>query len=493
MSLAALARKVAAAQDAAPLVFDLTKACSNDNGVVHLKQLALARDLSKRIAACCGRRAGKSTGIVARAIDVCCSIPGAQVYYCTKSFRWAADTIVEPILKPMLKRAGMPVGDFVHEDLQDLTYAFPNGSRIFFLACDDLGDITKFNGKKMQLCIVDEMQDLREEVLIEFLTVVVKYCLYDYDGTLILAGIPSEAPVGYWFKAWGNAAYTKHSFTAYDNPLRTKEETDAWVAAECAERGVTVEDPLIQRSIFAAWVPMTDWLAYKYDSLKNGEGCRFFRQVTKDTVGWRFAIGVDTGSIDRMAIVVIGQSRRDPGVHLVDEWVTGRGADLDFTAIVNQLLAYRTRYRPTSWFIDPAHAGKPLMAELRNRHGFPVDMAAKKTELKGEVDLVNDGLRRGEIKIPPESDVAADMLMTTWDKDKAATNLWAYSTSHHPDPSEAFRYAYKGIYANWYKTPDTRSDEQKLLDDEAALMDRRAGNRSDDDAGEQFMPENPYR
>src|SRR5215831_9055865 len=165
----------------------------------HLRQLALARDPRKRIAACCGRRGGKSTALCARALDVAMTVDAAQVYYCSKSHTWARDTIIEPILRPMLEGHGFRENVDYHEDRADLVFSFPNGSRIFFLAADDLGDIKKFNGKRMHLCIVDEMQDLNEEVLVEFLGVIVKYCLYDYDGTLILAGIPSAAPVGYWW------------------------------------------------------------------------------------------------------------------------------------------------------------------------------------------------------------------------------------------------------------------------------------------------------
>ncbi len=463
-------------------MFSIEDACG-----AHLKQLALARDPAKRIAACCGRRAGKSTALCARAVDLCTTTPNATVYYCTKSYTWARNTIVEPILRPMLSKAGI----VVHEDKAELVYTFSNGSKLFFLAADDLGDIKKFNGKKMHLCIVDEMQDLSEDVLEEFLTVIVNYCLYDYDGTLILAGIPSEAPAGYWFKTWGNKAYSKHTFTAFDNPLRRPEETQRWVDSECAEHGVTPTHPLIQRSVFAVWVPMTDWLAYKYDPLRNGTDCKFFRAVTKDTTGWRFAVGVDTGSIDRTAIVVIGQSRHDPATHLVDEWVTGHGADLDFSAIVNQLLAYRRIYQPQMWFFDPAHAGKPLMAELRNRHGFPMEMSATKSQFKGQVELVNDGLRQGKIKIPPESEVASDMMRTVWDKDLALRNRWEYSPVWHPDPAEAFRYAYQGIYATWFKEPDKRTPEEKARDEEAAGMDERVRSNLDRDIQADEVDETP--
>jgi hypothetical protein len=487
----ALKREIKRRALLAPEPFDLEDACSID-GRRHVEQLALARDPSKRIAACCGRRAGKSTGIIARALHVCTTTPNANVYYCTKSFQWAADTIVEPILRPMLAKAGI----FAEEEADTLTFVFANGSRLHFLAADDLGDIKKFNGKKMHLCIVDEMQDLREEVLVEFLTVVVKYCLYDYDGTLILAGIPAESPVGFWFRTWSNPSYSKHTFTAYDNPLRTPEETDAWVQAECAEHGITIEHPLIQRSIFAQWVPMTDWLAYKYSVALNGSDCRFFRAVTKDTYGWRFAVGVDTGSMDRTAIVVIGQSRHDKATHLVDEWIAPHGADLDFSSMVKALLDVRAKYRPDSWYFDPAHAGKPLMAELTKRHGFPLLQSAKKSEMKGQVELVNDGLRTGKIKIPPESEVAADMLKTTWDRDLADKNRWEFSTTYHPDPSEAFRYAYQGVYSTWFAPPDLRHHRVKELEEEMNRIDERSRSRewqSDDDApGESFMPANPY-
>jgi hypothetical protein len=449
--------------------FSVQRACSNDNGTTHLKQLALALDRAKWIAACCGRRGGKSTGLCARAIDVCMTIPNAQVYYCSKSYVWGKNTIITPILKPMLDAQGIAYREM--DDKGELSFTFANGSKLFFLAADDLGDIKKFNGKKMHLCIVDEMQDLREEVLVEFLDVIVTFCLYDFDGTLVLAGIPSESPAGFWYDIWQNPQYSKHYFTAYDNPLRSREETDVWVAAECKRRGVTINHAIIQRSVFAVWVPMTEWLVYKYDKAKNEPGA-LFQKVDKFTPGWRFALGVDTGSADRFAISVLGQSMQKPQTHLADEWVTGRGADLDFTSAVNQMKAFRDKYGPSAYFFDPAHAGKPLMAELRNRHGFDFMESANKNQRKGQIELVNDELRRSNILIPSWTETAGDMVKTMWDKDKAKENVWEYSNRWHPDPSEAFRYGFNGIYPTWYVQPDRRPAQVRERDEEMARIEK---------------------
>jgi hypothetical protein len=445
--------------------FDLVKACSNVNGETHLKQLALARDPSKWIAACCGRRGGKSTGLCARAIDVCMRIPNAQVYYCSKSYTWGKNTIIGPILRPMLAAQGITAREL--DDKGELSFTFANGSKIFFLAADDLGDIKKFNGKKMHLCIVDEMQDIREEVLEEFLDVIVTFCLYDFNGTLILAGIPSESPSGFWWKAWENPSFSRHVFTLFDNPMLTREESERWVDDECKRRGVTREHPIIQRSIFAVWVTMTEWLVYKYNPLVNGKDCLYQKVDKLSHGGWRFAMGADTGSADRLAIVILGQSRMAPQTHLVDEFVTGRNADLDFTAAVNQCKAFREKYAPSTYHFDPAHAGKPLMAELRNRHGFPFEMTANKNQRRGQIELVNNELRRGNILIPDYTDTAVDMLKTMWDRDLAKDNVWEYSGRWHPDPSEAFRYAFTGVYPSWFQAPDLRSPRQKELDTEA--------------------------
>jgi len=475
--------------------FSLERACSNTAGVVHLLQLALARDPRKWIAACCGRRGGKSTGLCARAVDVCMRTPNAQVYYCSKSYTWGKNTIIGPILKPMLDAQGIVYREL--DDKGELSFTFENGSKIYFLAADDLGDIKKFNGKKMHLCIVDEMQDIREEVLAEFLDVIVTFCLYDFDGTLILAGIPSQTNAGIWWKVWQNPEYSKHQFTAYDNPLRTKEETDAWVAAECKRRGVTIDHPIIQRSIFAMWVAMTEWLVYKYDKSKNDRDC-MFGLVDKMTRGWRFAVGVDTGSIDRFAIVVLGQSQAMQQTHLIDEFVTGAGADLDFTSAVNQCKAYRQKYNPQAWYFDPAHAGKPLMAELRNRHGFDFIESANKNQRKGQIDLVNDELRNGRLRIPDESEVAADMMKTMWDKQEAKENRWEYSDVYHPDPAEALRYAFNGIYPHWFQPVETRDMAQIEQDMEREriekLMELKQGIVEADEIDETpAWARNPYR
>ena len=59
---------------------------------------------------------------------------------------------------------------------------------IRFAGIDDLGDLNKLRGegKGMTLVIVDEMQDLRDEVLVPLMDDVLPFCLFDVEGAYYL-------------------------------------------------------------------------------------------------------------------------------------------------------------------------------------------------------------------------------------------------------------------------------------------------------------------
>ena len=101
--------------------FDIIKACTI-KGQLHLKQLAIALDRSKRIAICTGRRFGKTEALVIKAIDAAITRPNSVIYYCGKTLGWCK-RVPWPSLQLQLTKAGIEV----KLDYDPLSCKFPNG------------------------------------------------------------------------------------------------------------------------------------------------------------------------------------------------------------------------------------------------------------------------------------------------------------------------------------------------------------------------------
>ena len=80
--------------------------------------------------------------------------------------------------------------------------------------------------------------------------------LMDYDGMLVLVGTPAPVPAGYFYDCINNDEWEHYEWTVFDNPWIEKKSgksAQQHLEAECKRRGVTEEDPIIQREFFGRW------------------------------------------------------------------------------------------------------------------------------------------------------------------------------------------------------------------------------------------------
>ncbi len=453
-----------------------TPTSSGATGRLHVPQFKCVNDNARFIVACLPRRSGKTMMEAIRAVQLCTSKPNAVVWYLSFSIGYGIDTFTDGCLRGLLKRFDITAdvregGAFIE---------FPNGSSISIRGIDDVHSIEKLRGRNPpDLVFLDEAQSMREQILAPMVNNIIRPALLDRGGTMIVTGTPSPVPAGFFYDIWTNGRWSRHSWTLYDNPTKSREYYNAFLEKERQDRGITEADPAYRREWLGEWAIEEELRVYKYGAINHvvgdveeftlAQGIRGRRCITRHPLLsahhkhlWRYAVGIDIGSGDRTAIVVLGQHLNDTHIFQVYEWVINRKQEPVQSDIVKELKFIRQEYGPLSWFFDSGGAGgKLFMTTLQRDHGFPLIEAAKKTDRRGQIDSVNTWLRKGQLLIPNVSSVAEDMLKSIWDANKLKEGTWEYSPTWHPDPAEAMRYCATGIHPWFYKAKNWESPKQE--------------------------------
>lgn len=442
----------------------------------HAKQYAFTLDQARWIIALCSRRAGKTTGIAHRFIRRCMATRGSNCVYIalTKDqARWV--TMWEPIWKPLLKALGIPCK---HDETRMIT-RFENGSICRFTGSDDVRHIETELGSALDEAVLDECQSAPASVLEPLIKRILPPALADRRGTLVMAGTVPDVASGTFWDVWSRSAWSKHNWSMFDNPhiaANAQADLDEYLANN---PGLTVDDPIVQRERFGRFVfdasataypyiqelngyapePPT-WLAEAYASglsychpMQDGSdgGPRYGLMAAKPK-GNKFAFAIDPGAnVDRVTIQGICWGGELPPGHLqhVFDWSSPRGMRLSthqYYAVAAIAQRHFGQLGFVLWRYD-AGSSQNTIDNLRRDYGIAVVLAAKKTDLRGQVERVGDLLTQGRAKIMLGSAVEQDFQRARWDADARARGQFRWSANWHPDPSEAFRYAGQDFFA----------------------------------------------
>lgn len=414
--------------------FDLTQA-------LFPRQLPFAQEARRWSTAVCTRRAGKTYACAAKLLSVAMAKPGCVALYITLS-RLNAKRIVWETLKALnnlYSLGGVPTEG-------DLCVAFPNGSKVYLSGCIDASEVDKFLGLPIGIVVIDEAQSF--PVFLERLVdEVLSGALADYDGQIVMIGTPGPVPIGYYHACVTNPKWAHHQWTIFDNPhirLKSGKEPQQLLQEELERRGVTVDDPSIQRAWFARWALDSNSLVFRYDEAKNHRtlpapfGRELFHQ--------HHVIGVDFGYYDADAIAVLGWSDDSPSLDLVEEVVTPKQF---LTPLMNKVLELQTKYSPLAIVADFASFGMKIAGELSMRTSVPVE-AAEKTRKLEHIELLNDALRVGRFFAPKTSRFAHDCMLVEWDRTNPEKPK--ISDRFHSDINDAVLYAYRKAL-HWLHVP----------------------------------------
>lgn len=405
------------------------------------KQLEFVNDPRSFKTAVCSRRSGKTYACAAHLIHTALKYPGTRSLYITLS-RNNAKKIIWPVLQQILIDNKIRA----RSDLTELSIKLEeNDSVIYVSGANDMAEIEKFRGMAFKLVYLDESQSFRSyiETLIDD---VLTPALMDYAGTLCLIGTPGAVPVGYFHKCSTELkSWAHHSWTFFDNPhipLKSGMTHRALLDRELDRRGVTAEDPTIQREWFGKWILDSESLLLHYKAALN-------HYDVLPQKSWTYLMGIDLGFVDADAIAILAWSESDPATYLVEEKVVDKQ---DITSLVSQVVALAKKYDVAKMVIDEGGLGKKIAEEIRRRHQIPVHPADKARKMEN-YSFLNDALRSGRFKAKKDSRFAQDSMLLEIDRDKTTPEKIKVKDSFHSDIVDSVLYAFKESPAYTYQPP----------------------------------------
>lgn len=397
------------------------------------EQLRFLEDTSPFVTAVTSRRAGKTTACALDLLKTARSSSSVVVLYITLA-RINASRIVWPILK-QLNHDNLFGGE-INET--NLSIRLPNKSIIYCSGAKDQREVDKFLGLPLKLVYIDEAQSFRP-YLTDLIDRVLAPALLDHAGTIKVIGTPGALPVGPFWELAKHPQWSHHEWTFFNNPwLVTKSgfTHQALLDRELKRRGVSVNDPTIQREFFGKWVYDSDSLVFKYDSVRND-------YVIAPQAKYTYILGIDLGFEDADALAIIGWNDTDKTTFLFDEQITQKQG---LSELVQQIEAFRRKYDFAKIVMDMGGLGKKLGEEIIRRYQVPVQPAEKQRKYE-TIELFNDALRTGKFRARNTSRFAQDAMLMEWDLDKSTPERKVVSDRFHSDICDAVLYAWRESYS----------------------------------------------
>ena len=402
------------------------------------EQLDLVRDPAKFATAVCSVRAGKTISCAADLIDTALRLPGTVGLYITLA-RSSAKRIIWPELHKInrdFKLGGIP-------NESDLSFKFPNGSIIYCSGASDSAEIEKFRGlSNVALAYIDESQAFRSHIK-ELVEEILIKRLYDTNGRLRLIGTPGPVPAGYFYDASQSSQWSHHAWTLHNNPWIERKSgcsVAQLIQQDCDRKGVTLDDPSIQRECFGRWVLDSGSLLLNYDLAKN-------HYDALPVGNYVYILGMDFGFDDADSFSVLGWLEGSPDTYLIEEVVKEKETFDEMAATFDAL--YK-KYPFSKIVGDPGGGGKKLIESLRPRYSIPIEPADKQAKI-ANYGLLNNALRTGRFKARKDSRFAQDCNLLEKDKDKSTPEKTV--VKGHSDAVDSALYAFRESPAYSYTPP----------------------------------------
>lgn len=324
-------------------------------------------------------------------------------------------------------------------------------SVIYVSGAKDEQEIEKFRGLPLFKVYIDECQSFRE-YLRDLIDEVIEPALFDYDGSLALIGTPGPLCSGFFYESTHPkepGTWSNHHWTLHDNPHIQKKSgktVEQLLEAQRKRRGITEDDPTYQRESLGKWVSDKNALVYKYNASKND-----YATLPELPPGHKYTyiLGVDIGWEDSDALAVLAYSEHGREVYLVEEIVQNKQTITDLANLIHSL---SSKYEFTKIVMDSGALGKKIQEEIKQRHGLHIE-AAQKTRKLEFIELLNDDLRTGLLKIKENSVTAHDYNKIQWDYIRSVNGKRVISDTFHSDISDAVLYAWREAKHFTYEKP----------------------------------------
>ena len=413
-------------------------------------------DIDQKIIVICSRRAGK-TELNARKLIKSCLSPGTPCLYLNKTFANAINQLFD-LAMDVAGKLEMPIKS---SSKSEGIIEFMNGSSIKFGGVNDIAAIDKYRGYKYKLVIVDEVGHIKngQYLIDEVLTPATA----DFVGSqMMFTGTPPRVK-NYATRLW-NSKIRKYHWTAEVNPFIP--DFRAFIDRVCEEKGLTIDDPFIQREYFGnmeaydtnavVWkgykvYKLSDILSNKVEIDANQLGHIIFHPTS-------VYVGVDWGGTDNNAIVSVLVDEVGKHAFVYDLWIDKKiGLEVIKAEIVkayDNAISHLQEYG-----IDDSDKRVHIITDT-NMVEFCVDLCnlglpvekAKKYDMMTSVEDMGALLRTGKVLVPDiwtedNNMLIHDLKNTVYKRDEETDDLMPEidDDSYHPDAAHALRYAIRAF------------------------------------------------
>ena len=386
----------------------------------------------------CSVRAGKTITCAADLLYTAMNKPGTVGLYITLA-RSSAKRIVWPELHNFNRN--YQLGGIPNES--DLSFKFPNGSIIYCSGASDGAEIEKFRGlSNVALAYLDESQAFRAHIK-ELVEEILIKRLYDTNGRLRLIGTPGAVPTGYFYDASQSKEWSHHAWTLHNNPWIERKSgctVQQLIEQDCARKGVTIDDPSIQRECFGRWVLDANALLLEYKAERS-----HYSEPPRGE--YTYILGLDFGYEDADAFAVLGWCHGSPDTYLIEELIAAKQT---YEQMVQNFDRLYKKYPFCKVVADPGGGGKKLIESLRPRYLIPMEPADKQGKI-ANYGLLNNALRTKKFFAKSTSRFAQDCNLLEKDMDKSTPEKTV--VKGHSDIVDAVLYAFRESPAYGYVPP----------------------------------------
>lgn len=431
------------------------------------QQLAFAEDLSKRVAASCSRRGGKTVALSKLIVETLAMAPRRLVAYITDTRGHAMDLIWQP-LKDEADRQGLRYT--ANETRLQLTLA--NGSKVMLAGAEKEKDIGKLRGFAYDLVCIDEAQNIAGHMM-RLIDDVLEMALLDRDGRLVLTGTPNASCAGEFHDictrakdAEGKAlrpGWSVHHWTLLDNPHLP--HAAEYLERLRADKGWGEDHPTYRREALGEWVRDDTALVYRYRRELN------WIDAAPDGVTWTYLLGADLGFDDATGFVVWGWSPEIPelvALHAEKHqgWNTtqiGRRAQ----ELVGEWGGFAAQV------MDTGGLGKMVAEEINQRYAGCQFIPAVKVEKWAHIELLNGDLESGRVKVAPGAKALAEeweLLLKDTSKDVPIEDP---RFDNHLADAALYAWRYGRQYCWTPEAPQPKQGTADWINEQARLEEQR--------------------
>lgn len=451
-------------------------------GLLMPVQSRLEQDTSRRKAVRSPRQTGKSTGVML-IVSIRCFEEALAEWVVIGVTRKSAKAIYWEPLKRLNEQ--FELGMEFHN--QDLEVTFPNGSKLTFMGADNISELEKLRGRRLNGVVVDESKSFPILLFDELIYEVLEPALMAKNGELILIGTPGDSLRGSFYLStvdepvvflgpdgvanrqsnvmYGHvpvypAKWTFHRWTLPDNVTRYKDGKGGfytmWDKAQEIMRanGWTRKTPQAAREYFGDWVPADDKRVYRYRPVLHDYDPRPVVASAKRHVRWglpdisgdfKTVLGVDPGTRDGTGMVVWAWN-----VHTDDLWelYSDRRKALEGERLPIKLLAewyheLDEQYGPFEvGATDTAGLATMVVDELADAYKVYLE-PAEKHEKNDAIEIMNNDFDSGRIHLRRGSILSDEFDRARWNLKKLDKNRKVEDETIPNDVADAGLYGHR--------------------------------------------------